>query len=132
MLFRSRWEGRRKPKNWAQTAPTPKWWTDALDVPHSPLSVAYRLASTLEQSKDAMREQYGRKLALYVGTQCFNEGVGLDEALMGVFLECCQKLKREDLAVLQELCPGANPEDIREVFTQWTNTAAEWTENECP
>lgn len=127
----SRWAGTKKPRNWAQSAPEVGWWREMLDHQHSPLTIQYRPASTLQRSFKACQEQYGRKVSLLA----FIRAVGANDP-WGVFAEFflsgVQRWTREDFQAACELMPEVPPDEIRRQFTQLTNLAAQHTEGEPP
>ena len=68
----SKWEGRKKPRKWAQEAPEAPWWEEMLSHTADPLTLTHRAELDWDKTIDALMEQYGRKLFLWSSREaCF-------------------------------------------------------------
>jgi hypothetical protein len=127
----SRWEGRPKPKNWAQSAPRVKWWRDALGNLHDPVAVAYKPALDLDGAVDACINQYGRKATLWAFIKGCKDGT-IEEAALEFFLRGVARWKKDDVEMILAELPGVPPEKVRAKFDELVNLAAELTELVAP
>jgi hypothetical protein len=127
----SRWEGRPKPKNWAQSAPKVKWWRDALGNLHDPVAVTYRPAADLPRAWEACIAQYGRKVTL----RAFIEGMRAGDPARPAqefFLRGAQLWKREDFELLCRELPEVPVEVLKQRFDELLSIAAEHSEHNVP
>ena len=110
----SKWAGQRKPKNWAQEAPKARWWTTALGEAHDPLAIDYKAAATLDQSIEQMAAQYGRKFVLWVIKEAYRRDLQHGMVAIDFLGRCGSRLKDEDYGEILRMCPGADPQHIRD------------------
>jgi hypothetical protein len=124
----SRWEGRRKPRNWARTAEVPVWWSEIVGPSPTPLAVEYRPPGDLEASLAAMVDQYGRKWGLWLLLEALKASQAVPVSATDVALRCIARLDPGDWKVLAQLAPGADPARIREWFATSVENARTWAE----
>lgn len=110
----SRWEGRRKPKNWAREAQVPAWWRDVIGPAPSPLTVEYRPPGDLEASRMAWEEQYGRKVGLYALLELTKGSQDLPDVALDMLLSCIARIDEGDWKILDQLRPGCDTAQLRE------------------
>lgn len=96
----SKWEGRKKPRKWAQEAPEAPWWEEMLSHTADPLTLTHRAELDWDKTMDACMEQYGRKLFLWSSREAFLRGISSAEVMDEFRLNCAKKLKKGDDALL--------------------------------
>jgi hypothetical protein len=119
----SKWEGQRKPKNWAQSAPVPDWWQELLDGPPSPLRIGRKAPPDLMGSWNACIDQYGRKMALEASRRVLAEGQELGDVADALLRQFFAKTRLEDVDVLEDACPGVDRGVIQD-FLRWAQQDA--------
>jgi hypothetical protein len=124
----SRWEGRRKPKNWARTAPVPDWWREVIGPAPVPLAVEYRPPGDLEASLQAMKDQYGRKLGLWFFLEGLKGSQALPVVAADLMLQVMALPDEGDWKILQQLHPKADPAQLREWFCTNLARAQAWAD----
>ncbi len=124
----SRWEGRRKPRNWAQTAPVPPWWSEVVGHSPTPLAVEYRPPGDLEASVATMRAQFGRKYALWLLLEALKASQAVPVSATDVALRCIADLDEGDWKVLAQLAPGADTAVLRDWFASSVQNARTWAD----
>ena len=122
------WEGRPKPRKWAQKAPKAEWWTQMLDHKGTPLVLEQRPELDWDQTKAAMKDQYGRKFFLWVSRECLRQGKSSAEVLESFRIECAAKLKKGDDKLLASQVPEINKEAAMQTVRRAARTAALWEE----
>jgi hypothetical protein len=125
----SRWEGRRKPRNWAQTAPVPPWWSEVVGPSPTPLAVEYRPPGDLEATVTALKAQYGRKLGLWGLDRVLRASEAVPVTATALLLECIAQLDEGDWKVLAQLHPGVEVATIREWFATNVENARVWADS---
>lgn len=110
----SRWEGRPKPKKWAQTAKVPGWWRDVIGPSPVPLAVEYRPPGDLEASRAAWEDQYGRSMGLWALLEVTKGSQELPEVALDLLLRCMARVDEGDWKRIHQLVPGADPVVMRE------------------
>ena len=110
----SMWEGRRKPRRWAQTAPEPAWWGEMLDHKADPLTLTHRAELDWDKTMKAMIEQYGRKLFLWATREALERNMTSAEVMDELRINCAQKLKKGDDALLASVVPEGMKRQARE------------------
>lgn len=119
------WAGKRKPKNWAQSAPKARWWANALDHAHDPLGITYRGVATHAEAVEAMVNQYGRKYAFYLVAEGFRttkHPLTVHNDFLPLFMA---RLKDEDIGELYKLTPREKHDELRE-FLAVTRNYGNW------
>jgi hypothetical protein len=120
----SAWAGRPKPRNWASEAPRPAWYAEMLSHTADPLAIAHKAELGWEKTMQAMVEQYGRKLWLYVMQQTLTGELNEDEIMSCILLLCANKLKKGDDALLASAVPKGAKRAARDAYRFHTNAAA--------
>jgi len=126
----SRWTGRPKPKNWAQVAVEPAWWTQAVGEARDSFAYSRRPKTSLDAAVEAFLDQYGPKVAAWILKQAINADETAQEPLQRLFLEMLNRTG-DNLAdrVFQEL-PGAEYGQVEEVVLRYQRFAAEHAEDD--
>jgi hypothetical protein len=126
----ARWAGRPKPKNWAQVAVEPNWWTEAVGSTVDSFSYSRRPKSTLDQAVEAFLDQYGPKVAEWVLKRALLDGEPVQEALQDLFLKMIERTgENATERIFQEL-PGADYGRVLEVVQRYQRFAADYREGE--
>lgn len=112
----SRWAGRHKPTNWAQSAPIPEFWSKAIGPGPTPLQVEYRRPGGLQEALDAAVVQYGRRIAQGVLLELVDGAESLAHASAGFILSCLAQLDEGDWKELALLRPGLDQRELRDWF----------------
>jgi hypothetical protein len=122
----SRWAGGPKPKNWAQVAVEPAWWSQAVGEARDSFAYSRRPKTSLDAAKQACSDQYGPKLVAWVLKQAINTSQAPQRVLHRLFVELVS-LTGDNLAerVFQEL-PGAEYGQVQEVVLRFQRFAAEF------
>lgn len=128
----SAYEGRPKPKKWAQSAPTPDWWTEMLAHKADPLKLQHKVETDIDRAVEVMIEQYGRKFFLWVYSQSFCREKDTDHVLHEVMVRCAAKLKKGDDDVLASLVPWGHKGAARGVLKEAENLIAKYQEQNVP
>lgn len=115
----SKWEGRRKPRNWRRDAPRPAWWDEMLSHKADPLSITHRADLDWDRTIDAMVTQYGRKLWLWHARECFAKGMSSEQVMSDLLLRCGGQLRKGD----EELIAAAIPRGSKELARKALKTA---------
>ena len=110
----TRWEGRKKPRKWAQTASEPAWWDEVLSHDADPLELTHKPELDLNRTMAALKEQYGRKLFLWSRAVAATKGMTTAQVLEELVLECGTQLKKGDDDLLASLVPRGNKQAVRE------------------
>lgn len=101
----SKWEGRPKPRKWAQTAPKAGWWEEMLQHEGNPLTVAQKAELDWDKTIDAMIDQYGRKLFLWSTREALVRGITSAEVMEQLRINCAARLKKGDDALVASQVP---------------------------
>jgi len=125
----SKWAGRRKPKNWAQSAPTPGWWKAATDGATDSFEYSKRPKSDLDQTFEAWLDQYGRKWALKLVKDSINSGESVQEQVMDAFLKALGRTKEGDGALIHQELAGVELGAVQERLGQLQAAAARYAES---
>lgn len=126
-----KWRGKRKPKNWAQSAPTAGWWREATGCATDDFEYSRRPKSDLDQSDEARRAQYGRKEALKILKDAINSDQLIQEVLMDSFLKNVLMTREGDAALIALELPEAELGAIQERLTALQGAAARYAETGC-
>ena len=110
----SKWEGRKKPRKWAQEAPEAPWWEEMLSHTADPLTLTHRAELDWDKTIDALMEQYGRKLFLWSSREAFLRGVSSAEVMDELRMNCAKKLKKGDDALLASQLPKGMKQQARD------------------
>jgi hypothetical protein len=110
----SKWEGRRKPRRWAQEAPEPAWWGEMLDHKADPLTLTHRAELDWDKTMAALMKQYGRKLFLWSSREAMVRGISSAELMDEFRLNCAKELKKGDDALLASAVPEGMKRQARE------------------
>ena len=110
----SKWEGRKKPRKWAQEAPEAPWWEEMLSHTADPLTLTHRAELDWDKTIDALMEQYGRKLFLWSSREAFVRGVSSAQVMDELRLNCAKKLKKGDDALLASQCPKGTKQQAKD------------------
>lgn len=124
------WEGRPKPRNWAQNAPRPAWYDQMLQHKADPLQLAHRAELDWDRTMDAFQEQYGRKFFLWVVKEALNRGMETTDVLATVMINCAAKLKKGDDALLAAQVPPGTKQTARRICREATNEIARRQESQ--
>ncbi len=124
----SRWQGRRKPKNWARDAQVPPWWAEIVGPAPTPLQVEYRPPGDLEATKQAALDQYGRKLGHWIAFQSARTGLPIPALATDFFLHAMAMSDEGDWKLLDQLSPGNDQAALREWFCTNLARAQAWAE----
>jgi hypothetical protein len=103
----SQWSYKRKPKNWAQTAPKLDWYDELLDVTHDPLKATYKPATDVHRAREVMCGQYGPKTLLSLVAESWENNQDYDEVAMNLVGQMAQHLKAEHFEQLRSLVKPA-------------------------
>lgn len=115
----SRWEGRRKPKNWAQVAVEPGWWTKAVGEASDSFAYSRRPKSTLDQALEAFLDQYGAKIAEGVMKNALNQQELLQECLMELFLKMVDRTGDSAADRIHQELAGVEYGHVLEYVSDW-------------
>ena len=121
-----RWAGKAKPKNWAQSAPTPGWWKEAVGEARDSFEYSKRPKTDLDQTFEAFLDQYGRKFALKCIKDAVNSDELVDEVVMGAFLECVKRTKEGDAQAIAQELAGVELGAIQERLGALQRTIRRW------
>lgn len=124
----SKWAGRRKPKNWAQSAPAPGWWKAATDGATDSFEYSKRPKSDLDQTFEAWLDQYGRKWALKIVKDQINSEEFVQEHVMDAFLKALGRTKEGDAALIHQELAGVELGAVQERLGQLQAAAARYEE----
>jgi hypothetical protein len=124
----SKWAGRRKPKNWAQSAPTPGWWREATDGATDSFEYSKRPKSDLDQTYEAWLDQYGRKWVLKLLKDSINTGEGLQDRAMDALLKALGRTREGDAALVHQELAGVELGAVQERLGQLQAAAARYAE----
>jgi hypothetical protein len=122
------WEGRKKPRKWAQTASEPAWWTEMLQHEGEPLAITHKPELDLDKTMAALKEQYGRKLFLWSRAVAACKGMPTSAVLEEFVLECGSQLKKGDEELLASLAPRGSKQACRDSVRRAMRYAAEKAE----
>jgi len=125
----SKWEGRPKPRRWAQSASEPAWWEEMLQHEAEPLTLTHRAELDWDKTIVALKEQYGRKLWLFVWGEWLKSDSDPDDVLFRLLVECGGKLKKDDAELLASVAPAGKKRLARELVRRSAHLAA--TIEEC-
>lgn len=128
----SAWEGRPKPRKWAQTAERPAWWDEMLSHKADPLDLQYKVDTELTRAVEVMVEQYGRKLFLFTYREALSKGKSSEQVLHELMISCAGKLKKGDDDLLASLCPPGTKREARRIVKDAENIMARWQEQQVP
>jgi len=118
------WAGRRKPRNWASSAPRPDWYAEMLSHTADPLAIAHKAELDWDKTVAAMVEQYGRKLWLFVMKTSLNSELNEQEVMEMLLLRCAAKLKKGDDALLASQVPKGRKAQARHAYRLMTDEIA--------
>lgn len=121
----TRWEGRKKPRKWAQESSEPAWWEEMLSHDADPLQITHKADLDLQRTMVALKEQYGRKFWLFITACCYNNGLESPDALQAFYLECAAKLKKGDDQLLADIVHHGRKADARKHVRNSMRLAAE-------
>ena len=124
----TQWKGRPKPRNWAQKAKEPAWYTEMLQHSGKPLTIAQRAELDWDKTMEALKEQYGRKLFLWSRREAACKGKSTAEVLEDFVTSCASKLKKGDDQLLADQVPRGNKSACRESVRRAARMAALWEE----
>ena len=124
----TQWKDRPKPRNWAQKAKRPSWYTEILDHRADPLTVAQRAELDWDKTMAALKEQYGRKLFLWSRREAATKGKSTAQVLEDFVISCASKLKKGDDQLLADQVPKGNKSACRESVRRAARLAALWEE----
>jgi hypothetical protein len=124
----ARWEGRRKPRNWALVAEVPEWWRKVVGPAPAPLAVEYRPPGDLEASVEALLAQYGRKLGLWALERGLSASEAVPVAATDLLLRAIAGVDEGDWKVLAQLHPDQDPAKLREWFCISRARAQSWAD----
>ena len=110
----SKWEGRRKPRRWAQEAPEAAWWTEMLDHKADPLTLTHKAELDWDKTMAALMKQYGRKLFLWSSREALLKGMTSAEVMDQFRTNCAKELKKGDDALLASAVPEGMKRQARE------------------
>ena len=122
------WQGRRKPRKWAQTASEPAWWAEMLQHEAKPLEITHKPELDLDRTMAALKEQYGRKLFLWSRAVAACKGMPTSAVLEEFVLECASQLKKGDDELLAQLAPKGSKLACRDSVRRAMRYAAEKAE----
>ena len=120
----TKWEGRRKPRRWAQEAPEAAWWTEMLDHKADPLELTHKAELDWDKTIDALVEQYGRKLFLWSSKKAMEEGKSSAQVMDELRTRCATKLKKGDDALLVKNVASKYADVARQTVLRSENSAA--------
>lgn len=112
----TKWEGRRKPRNWRRDAPRPAWWDEMLQHKADPLSISHRADFDWDRTVDALVNQYGRKLWLWHAREAFRAGKSSEQVMSDLLLRCGGMLRKGDEELLAEAIPRGSKGLAREAL----------------
>ena len=124
----SAWKDRDLPQRWAQYAPTPGWWQEAIGQAVDPLAVQYRRPVDLTATLDAGLDQYGRKAALELTRRAILEDRDMKDLLEETFFRGVARWRQEDQALLLALVPEKDHGQVQALYREFVNAAAKITE----
>lgn len=124
----SRWEGRRKPRNWARDAQVPSWWAEIVGDAPTPLQVEYRLPGDLEATMQAALDQYGRKLGHWIASESARTGRPIPVLATDFFLKAMAMSDEGDWKLIAQLFPSEDPAKLREWFCTNLVRARAWAD----
>lgn len=124
----SRWEGRRKPKNWAQVAVEPQWWTRAVGEASDSFTYSRRPKSTLDQAVEAFLDQYGPKVSEYVLKGALSQGELVQEVLLDLFLKMVDRTGDNAAERIHQELAGVEYGQVQEFVAAWQAWAKEYRE----
>lgn len=101
----SKWAGKKKPKNWAQSAPKLDWYDRLLNTTDDPLKASYKPATDVHRAREVMCGQYGPKTLLSVVAESWANNEDYDEVAMNLIGQMAQHLKPEHFDQLRDLVP---------------------------
>ena len=120
----SQWVGRPKPRKWAQTAPPAPFWTEMLSHEPEPLTIGQKAELDWDQTMAALKDQYGRKFALWVARESCTKGKETAEVLHDFLIDCAGRLKRGDEDLLASQVPRPNKGAARDFVKTTTRLSA--------
>lgn len=120
----SRWEGRPKPRKWAQMAERPAWWAEMLSHTAEPLQRSYKPELAWDASANAMVDQYGRKAYLDTMHKALTHDLEPGAVLTARLLQMAGKLKKGDDELLAAAVPPEKAEEARRLVREMTAKAA--------
>jgi hypothetical protein len=124
----TQWVGKRKPKNWAQKAPTLDWYERLLDTPHEKFKATHRPEATWERAQEVMIEQYGRKCAKQLLVDMAKSGSSYTDQCSVLGVKIASMLKPEDLLELLAVLPDDQANETRKVFHELTGIAGDFVD----
>ena len=120
----SRWEGRKKPRKWAQSSTEPAWWDEVLSHDADPLTLTHKAELDWDKTMLALKEQYGRKLFLWSQAEALETDRNVEDVLFQFLVECAGKLKKGDGELLASVAPAGKKRLARELVRGYANVAA--------
>ena len=102
----SKWEGRKKPRKWAQEAPEAPWWSEMLSHTADPLTLTHKAELDWDKTIEALVEQYGRKIFLWSSKKALIEQRTSADVMEELRTRCATKLKKGDDALLASQVPA--------------------------
>ena len=126
----TKWQGRKKPRKWAQEASEPAWWEEMLAHKGKPLDVTHKPQLDLNRTMAAMKEQYGRKFFIWSRAVAAQKGMSTAEVADEFLLECASQLKKGDEELVASLVPRGNKQAVRQSVRNAVRYAAQ-KEEQC-
>ena len=128
----SAYEGRPKPKKWAQSAPRPAWWDEMVGQEPDNMKIQTHLEIDLDRARDVCIDQYGRKLWLLMALSRLRKDQSFEDFWNSFALGCANKLRKDDGEVLAKLAGRPHMAEARRLFKHDTSLAAKVGEGEVP
>lgn len=118
------------PDNWASDSQPAPFWQQVLEGEPLELKTTWRVTKALEDSHAAMKQQYGRKDAMWVLWQVYGLQKPLDEVLRESLDQSVVRLRDEDLQELLRLVPKKHHRKLKRDWPEWRAAAAHNVEGE--
>lgn len=128
----SAYEGRPKPKKWAQSASRPAWWKEMLGQDPDNLKIQTHLEIDLDRAREVCQDQYGRKLWLLMALSRLRDDQSFEDFWRSFALGCANKLRKDDGEVLAKLAGRGHMAEARRFFKTESQFAARVAEGEVP
>lgn len=112
------------PANWAADSEQVSWWREVVTGEPVELKTQWRITKRLEESMQAMCDQYGRKAALWCLLEAIQQDITPDEAASGLLDRWGSRLRDEDIETLVSMLPAEREDAVREFAALFRRDAA--------
>lgn len=112
------------PANWAADSEQVSWWQEVVTGEPVELKTQWRITKRLEESMQAMCDQYGRKAALWCLYEAIQQEITPDDAAGALLDRWGTRLKDDDIDALVAMLPAVDEAAIREYAARFRQDSA--------